>query len=74
MCAMDNGRLRASEKGQGSARTPRLTSRSFYSSSRVGVSDGPELKTLLSSGYQIGGAIPSVGGEIYVEWNQLVRD
>jgi hypothetical protein len=38
------------------------------------VSDGPELKTLLSSEYQIGGAIPSVDGEIYVAWNQLVRD
>ena len=38
------------------------------------MSDGPELKTLLSSEYQIGGAIPSVDGEIYVAWNQLVRD
>jgi hypothetical protein len=38
------------------------------------VPDRPELKTLLSSGYQIGEAIPSVGGEIYVEWNQIVRD
>jgi hypothetical protein len=27
----------------------------------------------LSPEYQIGRAIPSAGGEIYVEWNQLVR-
>jgi len=43
-----------------------------YSSSRAGVSGGPEIKTLLSSGYQIGGSIHSVAGEIYVDWNQLV--
>ena len=35
--------------------------------------DEPELKTLLSSGYQTVGAIPTVDGEIYVAWNQIVR-
>ena len=38
----------------------------------LGRADYPELFPY--SEYQIGGAIPSARGEIYVAWNQLVRD
>jgi hypothetical protein len=37
-------------------------------------SEWNDSKTLLSSEYQSRGVIPSLHDELYVSWNQLVRD
>ena len=37
-------------------------------------SEWNDYKTLLPSGYQNRGAIPSLHDKLYVSWNQLVRD